>query len=115
MKKLLLLVLTLFAFNAFATPVNVNTADAKTISEALSGIGIKKAEAIVKYRTEKGLFKTAEELTNVKGIGQKTLAKNKKDILLSDTPTAEPATVAEPKTAVEPKAVVEPKKDSKPK
>ncbi|UOA09960.1 helix-hairpin-helix domain-containing protein [Methylobacter sp. S3L5C] len=103
MKKLLLLLLTLFTFNAFATPVNVNTADAKTISDALSGIGMKKAEAIVKYRTEKGLFKTAEELTNVKGIGEKTLAKNKKDILLSDTPTAEPAAVAEPKTAAEPK------------
>ncbi|WP_262965255.1 ComEA family DNA-binding protein [Methylobacter psychrophilus] len=110
MKKLLLLLLSLFAFNAFATPVNINTADAKTISDALSGIGMKKAEAIVKYRTEKGLFKTAEELTNVKGIGEKTLAKNKKDILLSDTPTTEPAAVAEPKTAVEPKAVVEPKK-----
>jgi competence protein ComEA len=103
MKKLLLLLLSLFAFNAFATPVNINTADAKTISDALSGIGMKKAEAIVKYRTEKGLFKTAEELTNVKGIGEKTLAKNKKDILLSDTPTAEPAAVVEPKTAAEPK------------
>ena len=62
MKKLLeklILLLTLFALNAFAAPVNINTADAKTISDALSGIGLKKAEAIVKYRTEKGLFKTA--------------------------------------------------------
>jgi competence protein ComEA len=115
MKKLLLL-LSLFAFNAFATPVNINTADAETISEALSGIGMKKAEAIVKYRTEKGLFKTAEELTNVKGIGEKILAKNKKDILLSDTPGAEPAAVAPPaavaapKTAAEPKAAEAPKK-----
>ena len=72
-----------------------------TLSEALSGIGLKKAEAIVKYRTEKGLFKTAEDLTNVKGIGEKTIAKNKKDILVSDAP------------AVEPKAVAEPKKDAK--
>ncbi len=115
MKKLLLLVLSLFAFNAFATPVNVNTADAKTISNALSGIGLKKAEAIVKYRTEKGLFKTADDLTNVKGIGKKTVEKNKKDILLDDASAVEPAAVAEPKTAVEPKAAVEPKKDSKPK
>ena len=57
MKKLLFL-LSLFAFNAMATPVNVNTADAKTISEALTGVGIKKAEAIVNYRTEKGFFKS---------------------------------------------------------
>ena len=102
MKKLILL-LSLFAFNAFAAPVNVNTADAKTISDALSGIGMKKAEAIVKYRTEKGLFKTAEDLTNVKGIGKKTVEKNKKDILLSDTPAAEPNAVAEPKKDNKPK------------
>jgi competence protein ComEA len=95
MKKLILL-LSLCAANAIAAPVNVNTADAKTISEALSGIGLKKAEAIVKYRTEKGLFKTAEDLTNVKGIGEKTVGKNKNDILLSDA-----------------SAAVEPKKDSK--
>ncbi|MDD1635864.1 MAG: helix-hairpin-helix domain-containing protein [Methylococcaceae bacterium] len=97
MKKIILL-LSLFAVNAIAAPVNINTADAKTISEALSGIGQKKAEAIVKYREEKGLFKTAEDLTNVAGIGEKTVEKNKNDILLSDAA----ATV-----------VVEPKKDSK--
>ena len=112
MKKLmekLILLLTLFALNAIAAPVNINTADAKTISEALSGIGLKKAEAIVKYRTEKGLFKTADDLTNVKGIGEKIIAKNKKDILVSDAPAVEPKAAAEPKTAVEPK------KDAKPK
>jgi competence protein ComEA len=120
MKKLLLL-LSLFAFNAIAAPVNVNTADAKTIADALSGIGMKKAEAIVKYRTEKGLFKTPEDLTQVKGIGKKTVEKNKKDILLSDTPAGAPSAVAEPKATAEPKAVAEPKtaaepkKDNKPK
>lgn len=97
MKKIILL-LSLFAVNAIAAPVNINTADAKTISEALSGIGQKKAEAIVKYREEKGLFKTAEDLTNVAGIGEKTVEKNKNDILLSDAAAA---------------VVVEPKKDSK--
>ena len=110
MKKLILL-LSLFAFNAIAAPVNVNTADAKTISEALSGIGMKKAEAIVKYRTEKGLFKAPEDLTNVKGIGKKTFEKNKKDILISDTPAVESNVTTEPKAVEEPKAVVEPKKD----
>jgi competence protein ComEA len=89
MKKLILL-LSLCVANAIAAPVNVNTADAKTISEALSGIGLKKAEAIVKYRTENSLFKTAEDLTNVKGIGEKIIEKNKKDILLSDSAAVEP-------------------------
>ena len=114
MKKLLLL-LSLFAFNAIAAPVNVNTADAKTISEALSGIGMKKAEAIVKYRTEKGLFKTAEDLTNVKGIGEKTVAKNKKDILLGGdaaaaTPVAPAPATAAPVTSA---PAAEPMKDKK--
>ncbi|MGZ8200008.1 MAG: ComEA family DNA-binding protein [Methylosarcina sp.] len=81
MKKLGIL-LFLWVFNAFAVPVNINNADAKTISDSLSGIGLKKAEAIVKYRTEKGAFSRVEDLTNVAGIGEKTLEKNKKDILL---------------------------------
>ena len=88
--KTLFIILSLCAVNAIAAPVNVNTADAKTISEALSGIGQKKAEAIVKYRTEKGLFKTAEDLVNVAGIGEKTVEKNKNDILLSDATAVEP-------------------------
>ncbi|SJM95743.1 ComEA family DNA-binding protein [Crenothrix polyspora] len=81
MKKLLVL-LFLFTGYAVATPVNINAADAKTMSDALTGIGQKKAEAIVKYRTEKGPFKVAEDLTNVAGIGPKTVEKNKADILL---------------------------------
>ena len=115
MKKLIWLFLSLFAFNVFATPVNVNTADAKTISDALSGIGLKKAEAIVKYRTEKGLFKTVDDLTNVKGIGQKTIDKNKKDILLSDTPAEATTPSADTKAVTESKPVTEPSKDVKPK
>lgn len=89
MKKLIML-LSLCAFNVMASPVNVNTADAKTLSEALSGIGMKKAEAIVKYRTEKGPFKSAEELANVSGIGDKTVEKIKKDVLLSDAVGVDP-------------------------
>lgn len=81
MKKLGI-VLSLCVFNAVAAPVNINNADAKTISDSLSGIGLKKAEAIVKYRTEKGAFSRVEDLTNVAGIGEKTVEKNKKDILL---------------------------------
>lgn len=72
-----------------ASPVNINTADAKTIGESLSGIGLKKAQAIVKYREEKGAFKTVEELVNVAGIGEKTVAKIKNDVLLSDVVVAD--------------------------
>ncbi|MDD5277506.1 MAG: helix-hairpin-helix domain-containing protein [Methylovulum sp.] len=85
MKLLMVILLSLCGFNAFASPVNINTADAKTISDALSGIGPKKAEAIIKYRTEKHPFKTLEDLLDVPGIGEKTLEMNKNDILLNDT------------------------------
>ena len=97
------MLLFLFVVNtmAMAAPVNVNDADAKTIADALSGIGHKKAEAIVKYRTEKGPFKTVDELTNVSGISKKILEKNKNDILLSDAPAPESAPAPAP--AVEPK------------
>lgn len=56
-----------------AQPVNINHADAATLAGALRGIGMRKAEAIVAYRTEHGPFKSVDELANVKGIGAKTL------------------------------------------
>jgi competence protein ComEA len=77
------------SFNVIASPVNINTADAKTIGESLSGIGIKKAEAIVKYREEKGPFVAVEDLVNVAGIGEKSLEKIKNDVLLSDAAIAD--------------------------
>jgi len=82
MKKLICL-LFLISFNSFATPVNINKADAETIAHSLNGIGLKKAEAIVRYRKENGAFKTRDDLINVKGIGEKTVKKNSKDIRFS--------------------------------
>ena len=83
MKKILLF-LALFSINAFASPVNINTADAKTISKSLNGIGMKKAQAIVAYRDQQGGFKSYQDLVKVKGIGEKTIAINKNDILFAD-------------------------------
>jgi competence protein ComEA len=85
MIKKLLILSTLFSMNVMATPVNVNTADAKTIADSLSGVGLKKAQAIVDYRDKNGVFKTVDDLSNVSGIGAKTIEKNKADILLSET------------------------------
>lgn len=67
----------------FAGPVNVNTADAQTISEELSGIGLTKAKAIVDYRKKHGPFKNADELSLVKGIGERTVDRNRADIRVS--------------------------------
>jgi competence protein ComEA len=54
--------------------VNINTADAKTLM-TLKGIGAKKAEVIVAYRTKNGNFATVDDLSKVKGIGEKGLAR----------------------------------------
>ncbi len=71
-----------FSTLALASPVNINTASATEIADALNGIGMVKAEALVVYRQANGLFSTAEHIVNVKGIGQATYEKNKEDILV---------------------------------
>lgn len=81
--KMLFTVLMICSLPVIAEPVDINQSDAETISQALNGIGPKKAEAIVKYRTEHGAFKSLDELEKVSGIGAKTIKMNEKDILLS--------------------------------
>lgn len=85
MIKKLLIMSALFSMNLMAAQVNVNTADAKTIADSLSGVGLKKAQAIVDYRDKNGAFKTVDDLSHVSGIGTKTIEKNKADILLGET------------------------------
>jgi competence protein ComEA len=70
---------------AVAGPVDVNTADAETISAELQGVGISKAIAIVEYRQANGPFKSVDELTLVKGIGERTVEINRKNILLDSS------------------------------
>ena len=65
-----------------AAPVNINTASASEIAEALNGIGLNKAQAIVDYRDAYGLFSRADEIVFVRGIGESTYEKNKSDILV---------------------------------
>lgn len=69
---------------ALAGPVNINTADAETISQELKGIGLAKARAIVQFREQHGAFELPEELLKVKGIGPRVLAANQGDIRVSD-------------------------------
>ncbi|PKN15359.1 MAG: competence protein ComEA [Deltaproteobacteria bacterium HGW-Deltaproteobacteria-24] len=69
------LVLTLFA-------LDINTASVEELTQ-LKGIGEKKAQAIVAYRTEQKCFKSLDELQNVKGIGEAFFKKNEKELSLS--------------------------------
>jgi len=54
--------------------ININIADIETLAE-LPGIGPAKAQTIYEYKTEQGTLSSLIELTNIKGIGKKTLAK----------------------------------------
>ncbi len=62
--------------------LNINTASAEQLADSLKGVGLKKAQAIVEYRETYGEFKSINELTAVKGIGEKTLEKNKFKLVL---------------------------------
>ena len=57
-------------------PVAVNLADAETLAAGLAGVGPSKAERIISFREQHGPFLSPEELTQVKGIGASTVAKN---------------------------------------
>lgn len=89
------------ALPAFASgPVDINTADAKTIAEGLSGIGMSKAEAIVAYREANGPFASADDLANVKGVGEKTVERNR-DLIEVGSVRSRSATAKAPKAPAE--------------
>ena len=58
--------------------VDINTASEKELM-SLKGIGVSKSRAIVNYR-KNHCFKIIEEFSLVKGIGKKTLAKNRTNL-----------------------------------
>lgn len=66
-----------------AGQVDINTADAETISAELKGVGLAKAKAIVEYRKKHGPFRSADDLSLVKGIGERTVELNRSDIKVS--------------------------------
>jgi competence ComEA-like helix-hairpin-helix protein len=62
--------------------LNPNTASVCELSE-LPAIGQARAQAIIEYR-KTGVFKTADDLENIKGIGEKTASKLKPFLKFND-------------------------------
>ena len=71
----------LAATSVFAVqPIDINTADAQMLASSIQGIGPAKAQAIVTYRSKNGPFQSVADLAKVKGIGNKTVLKNQKNL-----------------------------------
>ncbi len=69
--------------------VDINTASAEQLAEALDGVGPAKSEAIVAWREQNGGFKHIDELVNVRGIGLRTVDQNRDRILLDGKSASE--------------------------
>ena len=74
---LAILLLTLSSLAFAADQIDINTADATTLSTTMKGVGEAKAEAIIAYRNDHGAFKSVDNLVQVKGIGEKTVEVNR--------------------------------------
>ncbi len=67
--------ISVFAF----AKVDINHADKSELT-TLSGIGDKRAEAIIKYREANGCFKDVNDIKNISGIGNKMFDGIKDDL-----------------------------------
>ena len=81
--SVILAILLMIGISVQAAPVDINSATADEIAIAMSGIGPAKAKMIVEYRTLNGAFASVDEISKVKGVGQKTLEKNRVNIYVS--------------------------------
>ena len=64
-----------------AAKININTASVDQLTQ-LKGIGPEYAERIIEFRESHGTFKAAEDITQIPGVGSKTLEANKDRIVI---------------------------------
>jgi competence protein ComEA len=73
---------------AESSPVDVNTATVAELT-AVNGIGPAKAQAIIDYRKDHGGFESLEDLTMVRGIGDKMLERIRPHLTVNDKTDAQ--------------------------
>jgi competence protein ComEA len=83
MKKLIgsLLAGLLLSVSAWAA-VDLNTATQSEL-ESVKGIGPAKAKQIIEYRQKNGRFKSVDDLTQVKGFGEASVAKYRAELVVA--------------------------------
>src|SRR3970040_2423591 len=99
MKKLLLALAMWFAISGVALAVvNVNTATKEELT-SLKGVGEKRAQEIINYRTKNGPFKTVDDLEKVPGIGPGIMKQIRSEVTTSGKTNIEKAATTDAKAA----------------
>ena len=62
------------------TPIDINTASAEVLAEAIDGVGLKRAQAIIEYREQHGAFASVDDLAEVRGISAGIVERNRERI-----------------------------------
>ena len=66
-------------------PVDINSAGAQALADAIKGVGLKRAEAIVTFREKNGPFAAVKDLSKVQGIGEKTVHSSRDNLTVKKT------------------------------
>ena len=70
--------------SAARAAVNINTADASSLAEALDGVGLSRAQSIIAWREANGPFEDAYDLVQVRGISERIVSLNESRIRVGD-------------------------------
>lgn len=83
MKRLFLVLVMLVAFSGVAVAaVNINTATKEELT-SIKGVGEKRAQDIIDYRTKNGPFKTVDDLEKIPGVGPGLMKRIRSQVSIS--------------------------------
>ena len=78
-----------------ADTIDINSATAEELAAVMTGVGLKKAMAIVAFRDENGPFASVEDLVRVSGIGSATVDNNRHRLAITAPASDPPAATSE--------------------